>query len=80
MGDIRSRLIRLIPLDQPDTVQGSIISPVAIRALHGVLAHRFPTDCTEKEARMMWADVVEGRSKLWRDVPIDRKECLRCKR
>ena len=67
-GDIRSRLVRLIP-----TVDKS--SPLdAIRAL---LAHRLSSDGSEKDAREEWRDVVEGRSSLWAGIPSDRKEMIR---
>jgi hypothetical protein len=63
-GDIRSRLIRLIP----DAPAGSPAD--AIRAL---LAHRFSARTTEAVARAEWRDIVEGRSPLWANIPPDRK-------
>lgn len=67
-GDIRSRLIRLIPPAPPS-------SPLdAIRVL---LSHRLPAHCTEREAREEWRDIVEGRSMLWSGIPGDRKELIR---
>ncbi|KAH9938994.1 UPF0052-domain-containing protein [Epithele typhae] len=68
IGDIRSRLIRLIPQADP----GSPLD--AIRTL---LAYRLPASCTEREARDEWRDIVEGRSKLWAGIPSDRKEMIR---
>ncbi|KAJ7071574.1 hypothetical protein C8F01DRAFT_1111091 [Mycena amicta] len=66
IGDIRSRLVRLIP---PAPAE----SPLdVIRAL---LAYRLPSD--EKIAREEWRDIVEGRSLLWRGIPHDRKETIR---
>ena len=67
IGDIRSRLIRLIPSPAPPHVN-------AIREL---LGYRFPSACTEHEAREMWREVIEGHSHLWKGVPMDRKELIR---
>ncbi|KAG9101174.1 hypothetical protein FS749_009636 [Ceratobasidium sp. UAMH 11750] len=66
IGDIRSRLIRLIP---PLPAPGP--------AIHNLLSYRFPSDCTEHEARELWRDIVEGKSKLWAGIPPDRKETIR---
>ncbi|KII86481.1 hypothetical protein PLICRDRAFT_700522 [Plicaturopsis crispa FD-325 SS-3] len=68
IGDIRSRLVRLIP----PAPQSSPLD--AIRVL---LAYRLPGDCTEREAREEWRDIVEGRSPLWTGIPNDRKETIR---
>jgi hypothetical protein len=67
-GDIRSRLIRLIPPAPPTSPTG------AIRAL---LAYRLPARCTEREARDEWRDIIEGKSPLWTGIPNDRKETIR---
>ncbi|RPD70798.1 UPF0052-domain-containing protein [Lentinus tigrinus ALCF2SS1-7] len=68
IGDIRSRLVRLIP--QADT--GSPLD-----AIRNLLAYRLPGNCTEREARDEWRDIVEGRSRLWTGIPNDRKEMIR---
>ncbi|CAE6471288.1 unnamed protein product, partial [Rhizoctonia solani] len=65
-GDIRSRLIRLIPAGPP---------PAA--AIKNLLSYRFPSECSEREARELWRDIVEGKSKLWAGIPPDRKETIR---
>ncbi|KAJ6573934.1 UPF0052-domain-containing protein [Mycena vulgaris] len=68
IGDIRSRLVRLIPSAPP-------ASPLdAIRTL---LAYRLPTHYSEREARDEWRDIIEGRSALWNGIPNDRKETIR---
>jgi hypothetical protein len=67
IGDIRSRLIRLIPKPAPPHVD----------AIRDLLGYRFPSDCTEHEAREMWREVIEGHSHLWKGVPMDRKELIR---
>ncbi|KAI3622528.1 maternal effect embryo arrest 18 protein [Moniliophthora roreri] len=70
IGDIRSRLIRLIPHAPPS-------SPLdAIRTL---LAYRLPVHYSECQAREEWRDIVEGKSHLWHGIPTDRKETIRGK-
>ena len=69
-GDIRSRLIRLIPPSPPS-------SPLA--RIRNLLAYRLPSNVSDREARDEWRDIVEGRSKLWEGIPGDRKEMIRGK-
>ncbi|KAF8640967.1 hypothetical protein AX17_000613 [Amanita inopinata Kibby_2008] len=68
IGDIRSRLIRLIPPAAPS-------SPLS--AIRDLLTYRLPVHCTEQEARGQWREIVEGRSELWLGIPNDRKEMIR---
>ncbi|KIY63245.1 UPF0052-domain-containing protein [Cylindrobasidium torrendii FP15055 ss-10] len=68
IGDLRSRLIRLIP----PAPAGSPLD--AIRTL---LAYRLPAHYTEREAKDEWRDIVEGNSSLWEGIPNDRKETIR---
>ncbi|THH11375.1 hypothetical protein EW145_g715 [Phellinidium pouzarii] len=68
IGDIRSRLIRLIPASP----QGSPLDRI-----RNLLAYRLNADSTEREARDEWHDIVEGRSSLWLGIPLDRKEVIR---
>ena len=67
-GDIRSRLIRLIPPAPANSTQD------AIRAF---LAYRLPSNSSQQEARDQWRDIVEGNSSLWKGIPTDRKETIR---
>ncbi|OJT11583.1 hypothetical protein TRAPUB_11892 [Trametes pubescens] len=67
-GDIRSRLVRLIP-------PANASSP--LDSIRNFLAYRLPAHYTEREAREEWRDIVEGRSKLWSGIPADRKEMIR---
>jgi hypothetical protein len=67
-GDIRSRLIRLIPAVE----KGSPLDAIRI-----LLAHRLSSNPSEKDAREEWRDIVEGRSHLWTGIPGDRKEMIR---
>ncbi|KAF9454921.1 UPF0052-domain-containing protein [Macrolepiota fuliginosa MF-IS2] len=68
VGDIRSRLVRLIPAAPP-------ASP--LEAIRRLLAYRLPARCDAKEARDEWRDIVEGCSSLWSGIPNDRKEAIR---
>lgn len=65
-GDIRSRLVRLIPPASPS-------SP--LDAIRGLLAFRLPMD--DRQARDQWREIVEGKSSLWTGIPNDRKETIR---
>lgn len=68
-GDIRSRLIRLIPPAPPGT---------PLDAVRTLLAHRLPSGAdAEQAAREEWRTIVEGRSDLWAGIPEDRKETIR---
>lgn len=64
-GDIRSRLVRLIP----PAPSGSPLD-----ALRTLLEYRLPSGAA---ARDEWRAIVEGKSPLWNGVPNDRKEAIR---
>ncbi|KAG7450766.1 UPF0052-domain-containing protein [Guyanagaster necrorhizus] len=68
IGDIRSRLIRLIP---------SAPTSSPLDAIRNLLAYRLPAHYTERQAREEWREIVEGRSLLWQGIPNDRKETIR---
>ncbi|KAK0207980.1 UPF0052-domain-containing protein [Desarmillaria ectypa] len=68
IGDIRSRLIRLIP---------SAPASSPLEAIRNLLAYRLPAHYTERQAREEWREIVEGRSPLWQGIPNDRKETIR---
>ncbi|KAI5989767.1 hypothetical protein EDD15DRAFT_2531290 [Pisolithus albus] len=68
IGDIRSRLVRLIPPAPPSSI---------LSAIREILSYRLPADVSEREARDDWRDIVEGRSPLWAGIPSDRKETIR---
>ncbi|KAI0249470.1 UPF0052-domain-containing protein [Lactifluus subvellereus] len=69
IGDIRSRLVRLIPPAPPGTT---------LEALRTLLAHRLPSGIDgEQAARAEWRSIVEGKSTLWVGIPEDRKEMIR---
>jgi len=67
-GDIRSRLVRLIPRAP---------SSLPLGALHTLLSYRLPVNVSEREARTEWRDIIEGNSHLWTGIPNDRKETIR---
>ncbi|KAI6022574.1 hypothetical protein EDC04DRAFT_3117743 [Pisolithus marmoratus] len=68
IGDIRSRLVRLIPPAPPSSV---------LSAIRDILSYRLPANVSEREARDEWRDIVEGHSPLWAGIPNDRKETIR---
>ncbi|KAJ9145115.1 UPF0052-domain-containing protein [Pleurostoma richardsiae] len=66
IGDLRSRLVRLIPKSSSDT------DLAATKALfNGRLSSH------SEDARAQWLDLVEGRHNLWRHVPSDKRELVR---
>ncbi|GAA6060836.1 hypothetical protein JCM10212_005254 [Sporobolomyces blumeae] len=68
LGDIRSRLVRLIPHSEPD-------SPLS--CIRRLLEYRLPSSGTPYEIKGEWHTIVEGTHKLWKGIPGDRKETLR---
>ncbi|KAL7822071.1 hypothetical protein V8C26DRAFT_418874 [Trichoderma gracile] len=65
IGDVRSRLVRLIPADnKPETA-----------AIKHLFNHRLPP--SYDAARAEWFDIVEGTHRLWRDVPSPKRELVR---
>ena len=68
VGDIRSRLVRLIPPSPASSPLNSI---------RNLLAYRLPSRGSERGARDQWRDIVEGKSYLWAGIPNDRKEMIR---
>ncbi|WWC88702.1 uncharacterized protein L201_003615 [Kwoniella dendrophila CBS 6074] len=73
IGDIRSRLIRLIPLAANPTTKDD----TERIAIYNLFAYRFPAEAAEKEVRELWHEIVEGRSDLWDGIGEDKKECIR---
>lgn len=61
IGDIRSRLTRLIPDHQAE--------------LKKLLSFRLDTDA--KLARLQWNEIVEGTHVLWSSIPLSTKEIVR---
>lgn len=67
IGDVRSRLVRLIP-QQPYSREREAISRI--------LSYRL-SSTDGREARLDWADIVDGTSSLWKGVSSAKKELLR---
>ncbi|KAK0671800.1 putative UPF0052 protein [Cercophora samala] len=71
VGDIRSRLVRLIP-PTPSNLTTSSRETSSLRTL---FEHRLSPDPIS--ARSEWADIVESRSLLWAYIPNEKKELIR---
>jgi 2-phospho-L-lactate transferase/gluconeogenesis factor (CofD/UPF0052 family) len=75
LGDLRSRLVRLIPLS---TDQGLERPPPASNdALHSLLSYRLPSKGRSRDIKQEWMDILEGRHHLWRGIEAERKEVVR---
>lgn len=77
IGDIRSRLVRLIPLTTSPRLQGRPIPPKSNDALHALLSYRLPTAGRTRDIKAEWLDLLEGKHRLWRGIEADRKEVVR---
>ncbi|KAI1086920.1 UPF0052-domain-containing protein [Rostrohypoxylon terebratum] len=66
IGDVRSRLVRLIPGSDTDAERASI---------KGLFNHRLSSD--PLQARLQWLDVVEGRDELWTNISSEKRELIR---
>ncbi|KAI1383720.1 UPF0052-domain-containing protein [Hypoxylon trugodes] len=66
IGDVRSRLVRLIPGSETDAERASI---------KGLFNHRLSSDPVQ--ARLQWLDIVEGRDKLWTNISSEKRELIR---
>ncbi|KKK13810.1 hypothetical protein ARAM_005378 [Aspergillus rambellii] len=65
IGDVRSRLVRLIPPSPPHSERA------AIKALFN---HRLPADDT---AHREWLSIVDGTSEVWKSITPAKKELIR---
>ncbi|KAH5010018.1 hypothetical protein HBI65_214030 [Parastagonospora nodorum] len=68
IGDVRSRLVRLIP-DDPDNDSSE---KAAIKAFFN---HRLPKERTS--ARQEWLEIVEAEHALWTNISTAKKELIR---
>jgi hypothetical protein len=64
IGDVRSRLVRLIPDTGAET-----------QAIKRLFNHRLPKDYSS--ARMEWLDIVEATHNLWKGVSLPKQELIR---
>ncbi|KAI8981520.1 hypothetical protein BDB01DRAFT_906543 [Pilobolus umbonatus] len=69
VGDLRSRLIRLM-----DTVQEPTKEMTAIKEL---LSYRLPVSDNHQKVRDEWGLIVEGRHIRWNGISIEKKEAIR---
>ncbi|KAL9618059.1 MAG: hypothetical protein Q9160_007188 [Pyrenula sp. 1 TL-2023] len=67
IGDVRSRLVRLIPTDPPSSERSAIAH---------LFNHRLPST-SSKEAHVEWYTIVDGTSSLWTNIPAAKKELIR---
>jgi len=67
IGDVRSRLVRLIPEDVTGNVEKS-----AIKAFFNYRLSAVPGD-----ARIEWLDIVEARHSLWSEISSEKRELIR---
>ncbi|KAF9586331.1 hypothetical protein BGW38_006813 [Lunasporangiospora selenospora] len=68
IGDIRSRLIRLIRPDPTD---------IGRKAIQELLGYRLPGHGDENAIKNEWVEIVEGSHRLWRHIPSEKKEVIR---
>ncbi|CAM0137776.1 hypothetical protein VKS41_000985 [Umbelopsis sp. WA50703] len=69
IGDLRSRLIRLMDVKQGDKVERT--------AIRDLLSYRLPTDGHEHAIKEEWATIVEGHHKLWAPITVEKRETIR---
>jgi 2-phospho-L-lactate transferase/gluconeogenesis factor (CofD/UPF0052 family) len=67
IGDVRSRLVRLIPKNPPSPEKTAISS---------LFNHRLSSSSSQ-DAATEWQSIVAGTSDLWLDVPSAKKELIR---
>ncbi|KAF9976356.1 hypothetical protein BGZ73_008714 [Actinomortierella ambigua] len=68
IGDIRSRLIRLIRVDEHD---------IGRKAIQDLLGYRLPGNGDENASKNEWVEIVEGSHRLWRHIPSEKREVIR---
>ncbi|KAF9099482.1 hypothetical protein BGX23_002062 [Mortierella sp. AD031] len=68
IGDIRSRLIRLIKPDPLD---------IGRTAIQELLGYRLPGHGDENAIKNEWVEIVEGSHRLWMHIPSEKKEVIR---
>lgn len=67
IGDVRSRLVRLIPTNPP--------SPERL-AISSLFNHRL-SSTSSTDAAVEWQSIVSGTSELWQGIPSAKKELIR---
>lgn len=69
IGDIRSRLVRLIPSGPHEST--------ASAAIRNLFEYRLSAYDDAETVKKEWLSIVEGRHRLWRGIPSDRREVIR---
>ncbi|RUS24962.1 hypothetical protein BC938DRAFT_472824 [Jimgerdemannia flammicorona] len=69
IGDLRSRLTRLIGIDGQGGAERA--------AIKDLLSYRLPAVGHEHAIKDEWAEIVEGRHRLWYTIPEEKKETIR---
>lgn len=83
IGDLRSRLNRLIPTPSrhdfttATSSSSSLIPSQSNEAIHNLLSYRLPSHGQSREIKQEWMDILEGRHRLWRGIEPERKEVIR---
>ncbi|ORY00345.1 UPF0052-domain-containing protein [Basidiobolus meristosporus CBS 931.73] len=72
IGDLRSRLTRLINTEDGDAE--TIAERIVIKEL---LSYRLPADGEEASIRHEWTQIVEGTHRLWSEISVEKKETIR---
>ncbi|PWN22118.1 hypothetical protein BCV69DRAFT_310947 [Microstroma glucosiphilum] len=75
IGDIRSRLVRLIPSEV--TSNGDATGTGGNEALRNLLSYRFPVDNSEDEILDEWKEVIAGTHHIWEGVDEVRGSIVR---
>lgn len=77
IGDLRSRLNRLIPTPSRHDPSAAAAPPPSNEAIHNLLSYRLPSLAPSREIKQEWMDILEGRHRLWRGIEPERKEVIR---
>ncbi|KAE8194411.1 hypothetical protein A4X06_0g3529 [Tilletia controversa] len=79
IGDIRSRLVRLIPTShqQYGLLPTDPRPPPSNDAIHALLAYRLPPQGSIRLIKEEWLAILEGRHRLWKGIEPERRECIR---
>ncbi|KAK0525484.1 hypothetical protein OC835_005597 [Tilletia horrida] len=79
IGDIRSRLVRLIPTShqQYGLLPTDPRPPPSNNAVHALLSYRLPAEGSMRQIKEEWLAILEGRHRLWKGIEPERRECIR---
>jgi len=69
IGDLRSRLIRLMDVQQGDSTERN--------AIKDLLSYRLPSEGHEHVIKEEWATIVEGHHRLWAPITVEKRETIR---